>query len=316
MMYYEAVVMEVRDDSCIVMLQDSQLVRIKKKDGMEEGQRIYVFEEDFIRSKSRKMAAVSSPSAGRLRIGRAALRRVVAAAAAIMVFAGILWLPEVTEPVYATVSFDGQQSVQLELDKENRVLHAKSCDGTLDTKELEDMKGKELEKLWTRLGSLAGSEEPVLVAGAPMRRGAEKAADDLEKRICENLKNRELICMRGDKKDVREADRQGKSLGMYMLGKAINEDILEEYFEKTPFDAIAGFLEKKKMQLPGTYERILLIMEEDDDDGDDVYTEQDTDDDRADDSGNNDGDDSNEREADDTDTEEQEDDTAEAQDKD
>ena len=46
-MYEKAVVLEIKDDYCLVMTEDGKIVRIWKKAGIREGQKIYILEEDL-----------------------------------------------------------------------------------------------------------------------------------------------------------------------------------------------------------------------------------------------------------------------------
>lgn len=280
----KAVVLEIKDDYCLAMTEDGRVVRIRKKAGVREGQKIYILEEDLYDvSESVKGAAVlpffgsekKSRSGNRdRRKEKAVLTKVLTAAAAVLIFAGTLSLPQITDPAYASVSFDGEKSVQLKLDDENRVLSAKSYDGTVEADVLSDMEGRSLEQLWDVLSDFSEPDEPLLVAGAPVKRGAEENADALEEEICRNLKGENLF-LRGEKEDVRQAEKQNKSLGLYLLEKAVDEDILAEYFDDEQDEKLAEFLKKYQDKMPQIYRKYVKLSETDRDDAQDFEPEED-----------------------------------------
>ena len=277
-MYYKAVVLEVQENYCIVMLDDSQIVRIKKKEGVREGHKIYVLEEDFYNKEEIKNGAVVVPfekkkknKSGGKSIKKKIMPKIVAAAAAVLVFAGTLTVPQLVNPVYATVSFDGEQSVQLDLDSENRVLSAKSYDGTVESSALKEMKGKNIDELWDVLSKVSDDGEAVLVASAPVNKKAKNKEKALEQYIGENLTNEKIICLRGDSEDVKSAGNEKKSLGIYILEKALADDDVAEHIGSLPYGkgSIGEFLERVKERYPQAYSR-LIDMDDDFDDFDDL----------------------------------------------
>lgn len=300
----KAVVLEIKDDYCLVMTEEGSIVRIRKKAGIREGQKIYILEEDLYCGRNFVKGAAALPffkretdrGNGNRDYGKrkAVLTKVLTAAAAFLIFVGTLSLPQLSDPAYAAVSFDGEKSVQLSLDEENRVLSAKSYDGTVNAEVLSDMEGCRLEELWDVLRDFSEEDEPVLVAGAPLKRRAEEDTDALWEEICENLDD--SICLRGEKKDVREADKQNKSLGIYLLEKAVDEDALAEYFGDEQDEKLAVFLKKYREKMPQIYRKYVQLSEADDDDAEEFEQERDeADDEETDDERDESGDDWDEK---------------------
>lgn len=279
----KAVVLEIKDDYCLVMTEEGSIVRILKKSGIREGQKIYILEEDLYCSKDFVKGSAVLPffsrekdcGSGNSGCGKrkAIMTKILTAAAAFLIFVGTLSLPQLSDPAYAAVSFDGEKSVQLRLDDENRVISAKSYDETVNKDVLSDMEGCRLEELWDVLRDFSGEDEPVLVAGAPLKRRAEEDTEALWEEICENLN--ESICLRGEKKDVREADKQNKSLGIYLLEKAVDEDALAEYFGAEQGEKLAVFLKKHQEKMPQIYRKYVQLSEAGDDDAEDFEQDQD-----------------------------------------
>ena len=290
-MYYKAVVMEIKKDCCIVMLNDSRITRIKKKDGLCVGQKIYVTEEDFYHPQVTKNGAVTLPFTDK-KIKKSPFTKIAAAAAALMVFVGTMALPELTSRAYATVSFDGKQSVQIELDDENRVINADSYDKTLTEDELEAMKGKEIDELWDDLTELSDEDGTILVAGASMKKRDDNKVKMLKDEIYENFTDKSLIYIQGGKTDVKEAAKQGMSLGIYIMGKAVCEDAFEDYFDDTQLDIISEFLESNRDKMPEIYKKFMTIAEDDDESEQDDQSDNDNSDDEADDDNEGKSDDS------------------------
>lgn len=268
----KAMILEVKDDYCMAMLEDSRIVRIRKKEGIEEGDKIYVLEEDFVEKKQEEHSSAVLPigAGGVLKVRKSVLRRITAAAAAIAVFVGVMSVPRLTEKAYAIVSFDGEASVQLELGKDNDVKKAVSYDHTVSERELQDMEGRKLNELWPELQRTAAEEEPVLVAGALLDSEESSCMDRLEKEVRGNLKNEKLIFLRGSQDDVKKAQEEGKSLGMYIFEKAVEEEALEQYFAGVPLDCTKAWLKKSGDKVPEAYKKKFLRHKEKEDDSEDV----------------------------------------------
>ena len=57
-MYLKVLVMEIKEDYCLAMTEDGAVVRIRKKDGMKVGRRIYILRED-LRNKEENVQKIS-----------------------------------------------------------------------------------------------------------------------------------------------------------------------------------------------------------------------------------------------------------------
>lgn len=280
-MYYKALIMEIKEDCCIVMLDDSRIARIKKKEGLCAGQKIYVLDEDFYNPEESKKNAVVLPFIDK-KIKKSVFTKIAAAAAALMVFVGAMAIPQFTDRTYAAVSFDGKQSVQIELDDEKRVIKAESYDKTLTEDELDAMQGKELDEIWDELMELSDEDDTLLVAGAYMKKDDSGKADNLKKEIYKRFTDKSLIYVQGGKTDVKEAAKQEKSLGIYIMEKAVDEDAIEDYFDDAEFSSISEFIEKNRGKMPETYKKFMMIIEDDDESEQDDQSDDETSDDESD----------------------------------
>ncbi len=108
-------VLKIKKEYAIVMTQESDLIRIQYKQGMEIGQKIYFMEEDIVRSQSKKG------------FNKKQARWVTSIAAMlIIVVMTSLYVPQLMNPVYAVVSVDVNPSVQLKIDKHLNVVSAEA----------------------------------------------------------------------------------------------------------------------------------------------------------------------------------------------
>lgn len=222
----KVIILELKEDYAIAMKEGGEVIRIKRKPGMAVGDQVYVLPEDLYTEKSKVIpfqAATRSP---------AALRRIarMATAAAMVVLMIVALLPNLATKAYAVVSIDGQQRVQMEVDKDQSVLEVSSVDGSLPDAQLQQLKGRNLFELGPELTELLGNG-PLLVAYAPY----DGASDpETEQALRQMFGQTELVYLAGNAQDISSAAENSQSLGLYMLSLLMNEehsDFLEDFYE-------------------------------------------------------------------------------------
>ena len=236
-MYLKVLVMEIKDDYCLVMTEDGAVLRIRKKDGMKVGKRIYILREDLfnkengiceISEKERKIMPWKFMTA---------VAAVLAAVIGLTFFAGIYSKP------CAVVSVDGQRSIQLELDKHHTVKKAVSYDHSLSQKSLEKLEGKKLEEAGEMLKqtkSFQDSEQKLVSYG--FYDGNYKEAEGFKEMLQEALGNKDTVYIQGTASDVKQAEKEEKTLGMFLLEKAAKEEELEEVLKELPSEKAVELL--------------------------------------------------------------------------
>lgn len=289
-MYYKVIIMEIKEKYCLAMTEDGMVIRIVKKEGLQEGDKVYVLDEDLHQGEAAgekaRASQVAVPFTKNRKVKKSSLQKITAVAAAVLVCLASLMIPQMTDPAYATISFDGDKSVQVELDETGKVIDAVSFDDTMSDKELDQLIGKNVTELQDMAASLNKKDDDLIVVAY-----ANLAGDDCDKELVKShlndlTKERETLYIEGDKDDVKAAKKAGKSLGMYMIEKAASEDRLEDILAGVPFDHVVKFLKNHGDLIPTEKAKKILkdqeekakgssdkekpyYKEDDDDDGDD-----------------------------------------------
>lgn len=236
-MYHKVLVMEIKEDYCLAMTEDGAVVRIRKKDEMKVGNRIYILREDLF-NKEDNIQKI--PKKGRKIIP---WKFMTAAAAVLAAVIGLTLFVRLSSEPYAVVSVDGQRSIQLELDKQHTVKKAVSYNHSISQKSLEKLEGKELEKAGEMLKQakfFQDTEQKIISYG--FYEEGHKEADGFKEIIEEILGNKETVYIQGTASDVEQAEKEKKTLGVFLLEKAAKGEQLEEILEEFPPEKAAKLL--------------------------------------------------------------------------
>ena len=264
-MFWKVLVLEVKDKYCLAMKEDGSVIRIKKKPEVKEGDTVYIVEGDLYGMENK------------YNIKRSTVRKFTAIAAAVAVFALVMAIPQFADKACATVSFDGEKSVELKLNKDNEILEAKSYDNTLTEEELDDLKGMDMFEAAETFKSFDSKDGALLVASAPMKDDKDEI---LEEKIDDMLDDCDSIYLKGDKDDVKEAEKANKSLGIYIIEKAVDDDVLEELYEEASPEELNRFIKKYGNKISVEQKKAILNykpsrLNDDDEDRDDKYDKDD-----------------------------------------
>lgn len=257
-MFWKVLVLEIKDKYCLAMREDGSVVRIVKKPNIKEGDTIYVVEDDLYTENSKKV----------YKIKRSTVQKLTAVVAAVAVFALVMTIPQFADKACAIVSFDGEKSVELKLNKNNEIIDAKSYDDTLTEDELDKLEGMNLFDASDDLKSFDSKDGALLVASASMK-NSEKDSE-LEDEIEEMLEDCDSIYLKGDKDDIKKAEKAKKSLGIYLIEKAIdNDEVSSEELDKF-IKKYGNRISAKKKAALSKYKATELDDDDDlDDDSDD-----------------------------------------------
>ena len=159
-MYKKAIVIELKDCYALAMEEGGGIIRIKKKPGLSVGDSIYVLPEDLYQ-KETKASVVSFGAAGASQkrknssnIHTGLWMKVASAAAVVLLCIGIM-APQMRVKAYALTSFDGDISIQLELDDQYRIIRIFSPDKGAEEK-LKALRGKHIREAGEELKALCG----------------------------------------------------------------------------------------------------------------------------------------------------------------
>lgn len=229
----KVIILELTEQYALAMEEGGSVVRIRRREGLSPGDKVYILPEDYWQPPAQPipLAAAEKP--------RLWVRR-MAAAAAMLALVLILVLPMLPTKAYAVVSFDAKRGMQLQVDENYKILDAVSCDGSISSTELAQIKGKNLMDLGTAIPELLG-KGPILIAYAP-RNGQNSL--QAEQQIRSLLADQELMYFSGNSKDISQADASSTSLGKYILSAVVDqehmpwlEDLLEDYYDDDDDDS-------------------------------------------------------------------------------
>lgn len=236
-MYLKVLVMEIKEDYCLAMTEDGEVLRIQKKDGMKVGKRIYILREDLF-NKEEGIREISEKE-----------RKIIpwkfmtAAAAVLTAVIGLVFFVGISSKPCAVVSVDGQRSIQLELDRHHTVKKAVSYDHSLSQKSLEKLEGKKLEEageILKQTKSFQDNEQKIVSYG--FYDGNDKETEGFKEMLQEVLGNKDVVYIQGTAADVKQAEKEKKTLGMFLLEKAAEKEELEEVLESLPPEKAAELL--------------------------------------------------------------------------
>lgn len=249
-MYYKGIILDIKEDYCLVMTEDGIIYRIKKKDGIEEGKKIYFLEEDFYEEEMKKesgmMVLPFSSKENPKKVKRSTLQRFTAIAAALLICLGTIGLPRFAKEAYATVSVDGTESIQIEVNKNGRIVSVSSYDNTLTEAEIKEYQGKSIEEFWEIFSERnAGNQEVILVGYAALKGGLE-TEEKIRTALLKSTKGKNIVYIKGIKSDVENAKRTDQSLGSYIFGQFEDMDDFEDFLEDSSKENVIQFIEQNR----------------------------------------------------------------------
>lgn len=244
-MYHKVIVMEIKETYALVMAEDGQILRIVYKDGMKVGDRIYILEEDILKKDSFKEENHASiiPFVERKKTGnqhKTLWKKMVAVAAAFALFVTSFAVLSKPEKAYAMVSVDGEKAVEVVLNQKNRVKEADSKNDSLTREEKKKIKGEKVETIKNYFSQDLSDKETIIVGYAFLEDESEEERAALQRRLEKTFGTEHLLYLAGDKEDVENAKKAGKSLGIYLaeqilagedFNKVVNEVTEEEILE-------------------------------------------------------------------------------------
>lgn len=250
-MYHKVIVMEIKETYALVMAEDGQILRVVYKDGMKVGNRIYILEEDILKKDSFKEENHASiiPFAERKKTGnqhKTFWKKMVAvaAAAACALFVTSFAVLSKPEKAYAMVSVDGEKAVEVVLNQKNRVKEADSKNDSLTGEEKKEIKGEKVETIKNYFSQDLSGKETIIVGYAFLENESEEERAALQRRLEKAFGTEHLLYLAGDKEDVENAKKAGKSLGIYLAEQILTGDNYNKVVNEATEEEILELLEK------------------------------------------------------------------------
>lgn len=244
-MYHKVIVMEIKEKYALVMAEDGQILRVLYKEGMKVGDCIYILEDDILKKDSLKEEhkELVIPFSERKKAGnkhKTIWKKMVALAAACALFVTSFAVLSKSEKAYAMVSVDGEKTVELVLNQKNRVKEADSKNSSFTREEERAIKGEKVETIKKYFLQDLTQEGTIIVGYAFLEDESEEERATLQRRLEKTFGTDHLLYLVGDKEDVENAKKAGKSLGVYLaeqvlvgenFHKVVNEATEEEVLE-------------------------------------------------------------------------------------
>ena len=248
-MYHKVIVMEIKETYALVMAEDGQILRVVYKDGIKVGECIYILEEDILKKDSFKEENHASiiPFVERKKTGnqhKTLWKKMVAVAAAFALFVTSFAVLSKPEKAYAMVSVDGEKAVEVVLNQKNRVKEADSKNDSLTREEKKKIKGEKVETIKNYFSQDLSDKETIIVGYAFLEDESEEERAALQRRLEKTFGTEHLLYLAGDKEDVENAKKAGKSLGIYLAGQILTGEDFNKVVNEVTEEEILELLEK------------------------------------------------------------------------
>ena len=255
-----------------------------------KGDCIYILEDDILKKDSFKEEshAFIIPFAERKKTEskhKKIWKKMVAVAAACALFVTSFAVLSKPEKAYAMVSVDGEKTVEVVLNQKNRVKEADSKNTSLTQEEEKAIKGEKVETIKNYFSQDLLEKETIIVGYAFLEDESEEERAALQRRLEKTFGTDHLLYLAGDKEDVENAKKAGKSLGIYLaeqilagenfhkvVNEATEEEVLE-LLEKNPCSMTDQALKEMIQQKLSDYEDADDLEKEENADRDDEQNE-------------------------------------------
>lgn len=241
-MLYKGIIIEVKDEYSIVVTNESEFLRIKNKEGMKVGDKIYFLEEDIYNTEENAILSDQSEEneeksnvidfkekkeKSKNNMSRI-YKRLVSVAATIAIIVGAVIYTS-SPKSYATVSFDENgSSVELNLDKNKKVNSTSLINGSLDISDDDDF-SMVLDQLYKQIKRDSKNNKNGRVLVGLCFEDAEDLAyeKEIKNLISQKFKGLNIMYVRVDKNQVNMNQNAEISMGEYAAMKMIEEDDIE-----------------------------------------------------------------------------------------
>ena len=272
-MYHKVIIMELKENYALVMAEEGQILRVRRKEGMEVGDCIYILEEDLVSGqdykKDHETSVIDFSEEKKKRNPRKIWKQMVAAAAAIAIFVTSATILTKPGKAYAMVSVDGEKNVELLIDQKHKVTKVESGNSQF-AEEVKDLKGEKVDAVKDYFEEESARKETVIVGYALCEDATEQEVAAIQRQLEKIFGTEHILYIGGDQEDIEQAKKEGKSLGMYLAEQAVSEkefnSIIYEGTEKELLEMLENHPNLMKNQtLKQTIQHILSEDEEEED---------------------------------------------------
>lgn len=241
-MLYKGIIIEVKDEYSIVVTNESEFLRIKNKEGMKVGDKIYFLEEDIYNTEENTILSDQSKEneeksniidfkekkeKSKNNMSRIYKRLVSVAATIVIIVGTVIYIS--SPKSYATVSFDENgSSLELNLDKNKKVNSTSLINGSLDISDDDDF-SMVLDQLYKQIKRDSKNNKNGRVLVGLCFEDTEDLAyeKEIKNLISQKFKGLNIMYVRVDKNQVNMNQDAEISMGEYAAMKMIEEDDIE-----------------------------------------------------------------------------------------
>ena len=241
-MLYKGIIIEIKDEYSIVVTNESEFLRIKNKEGMNVGDKIYFLEEDLYNAdessvvdtekeesqEKSKVIDFNEKKEKNKKKMSTVYKRLVTVAATIAIIVGTVIYTS-SPKSYATVSFDENgSSLELNLDKNKKVNSASLINGNLNISDDDDF-AVVLDQLYKQIKQDSKNNKNGRVLVALCFEGDDDIAyeKEIKKLISQKFKGLNIMYIRVDKNKIQQNKNTEISMGEYVAMQMIEEDDIE-----------------------------------------------------------------------------------------
>ena len=208
----EVIILDIKPDYALVMAKGGEVLRAKRRKGMAVGEQIYLLPEDVCPGRGGGEKVDFSAALRRVRSGT--LPRKILAAAAMLALILTLLLPNFGTKAYAVLDVAAEERLELQVDREQRVLRAASPENRIAKQELKALKGKNVLTLEPELERLLGGRLTMVIY-APYEGELD---EQFERSLREAYETEGRLVLAVSAEQLAEARTQQQSLGEYAQG--------------------------------------------------------------------------------------------------
>lgn len=266
-MYHKVIIMELKENYALVMAEEGQILRVRRKEGMKVGDCIYILEEDLVSGqdfeKDHKTSIIDFSEEKKKRNPRKIWKQIVAAAAAIAIFVTSATILTKPGKAYAMVSVDGTKNVELLIDQKHKVTKAES-ENSQFAEEVKDLKGEKVDAVKDYFEEESARKETMIVGYALCEDATKQEVAALQRQLEKIFGIEHILYIVGDQEDIEQAKKEGKSLGMYLAEQAVSEKEFTNIIYEGTEEELLGLLENNTtvMQNPTFLQTIKQVISE------------------------------------------------------
>lgn len=266
-MYHKVIIMELKENYALVMAEEGQILRVRRKDGMKIGDCIYILEEDLVSDQEQRedhgTPIIHFAEEQKKRNPRKIWKQMVAAAAAIAIIVTSVAILTKPEKAYAMVSVDGTKNVELLIDQKHKVTEA-ATENSQFAEEVKELKGEKVDAVKEYFAKDASKEETIVVGYALYKDATKQEVEVLQRQLEKVFGTEHILYIVGDQKDIKQAQKEGKSLGMYLAEQAVSENDFSDIIYEGSAEELLELLENNTtvIQNPTFYRRIQQVLSE------------------------------------------------------